>query len=369
MVMLQDADAKGIPHPDRTSERLLVHEMAHSYVNPVVDRHAAELAPSEKLLFAMVAQPMAAQAYKSWDVVIKESLVRATVVLFIRDHDGDGAAQKESYQQMDNGFYWMPELVALLAQQRGKGLEPAIPAVETMLEAWAAAHPKGPPAIPFVGPINAAFSRIKAGQKATLVVTHGQPALAAYVGAVRTKLMPEVAQVEATAFDLEAARRPGRHRRRIPGRQPGRRPPPSRERLEGRRRRRIGRRQELRRRAPGPHRRPRARRRSAATGRRLRRGRRRRSRRRQRRRLPRPDRLGGRPSPRPRQVRDCRPGRLLAGPTPASGRVSEGRRTSARTACGWRPCLRRTGCACRSRRSGGSRCAARRRRPSRPRSR
>ncbi len=199
VVMLENADANGIPHPGKQSERLLVHEMAHSYVNPVVDAHAAALAPSKKLLFAMVAQPMAAQAYKSWDVVIKESLVRATVILFIRDHDGEAAAQKETYQQMDNGFYWMPELVDLLAEKHAGGLDAAMPAIETMLEAWAAAHPKGPPAIPFAGPINAAFSRIKRGMKATLVVPHGQPALAKFAGAVRAKLMPEVAQVEATA--------------------------------------------------------------------------------------------------------------------------------------------------------------------------
>lgn len=199
VVMLEDTDAKGIPHPGTQSERLLVHEMAHSYVNPVVDRHAVELAPSEKLLFAMVAQPMASQAYKSWDVIIKESLVRATTILFIRDHDGEAAAQRETYQQMDNGFYWMPELVALLAKEHAHGLDAAMPAVEKVLETWAAAHPKGPPAIPFAGPINAAFSRIERGMKATLVVPHGQPALAKFAGAVRTKLMPQVAQVEATA--------------------------------------------------------------------------------------------------------------------------------------------------------------------------
>jgi len=199
VVMLENTDAKGIPHPGQASERLLVHEMAHSYVNPVVDRHAAEVAPSGKLLFAMVESAMASQAYASWDVVIKESLVRATTILFIRDHDGKSAASRETYQQMDNGFYWMPELVVLLADEHAKGLDAAMPAVESMLEKWAKAHPKGPPAIPFVGPINAAFSRIKGGQKATLVVPHGQPALATYAGAVRAKLMPKVAQVEGTA--------------------------------------------------------------------------------------------------------------------------------------------------------------------------
>lgn len=74
---LQNLDAGGLQHPGVFTADLLVHEIGHAYVNPIVADHADQLVALAEPLFATVEQSMREQAYGNWRTMLNESLVRA----------------------------------------------------------------------------------------------------------------------------------------------------------------------------------------------------------------------------------------------------------------------------------------------------
>ncbi len=105
--------ADGLPTTDDAAVALLVHEMAHSYVNPLIDANRAALEASATVLYALVAEPMKKQAYASWKTFVDESVVRAVVVLYLLDRKGKAVANAEAQQQLRLAFTWTPELAKL----------------------------------------------------------------------------------------------------------------------------------------------------------------------------------------------------------------------------------------------------------------
>ncbi len=65
----------------RVQAQLAMHEFSHSYVNPIVDGHAAEFRPSGEKLFAQVRDTMTAMGYGRWYITTAESIIRAAEVL------------------------------------------------------------------------------------------------------------------------------------------------------------------------------------------------------------------------------------------------------------------------------------------------
>ena len=104
----------GMPLNDDLTVALLVHEMAHSYVNPLIDANRAAFESAGATLFALVEAPMKKQAYNNWKTFVDESLVRAVVVLYTLDRNGQTAANQEAQQQIRNEFRWTPVLAKLL---------------------------------------------------------------------------------------------------------------------------------------------------------------------------------------------------------------------------------------------------------------
>jgi hypothetical protein len=101
----------------------VVHEFGHSYANPVMDHHEAELRTAGEILFARVGEKMRSQAYGSVNTMFRESLVRACVVRYIHQYKVDAEAQKVIRAEEKNGFLWMRELSDLLGEyetQRAK---------------------------------------------------------------------------------------------------------------------------------------------------------------------------------------------------------------------------------------------------------
>ncbi len=99
-------------------ESLLVHEVGHSFVNPLVDGHRAVFEAPARALFGAVEERMQAKAYGSWETVVKESVLRALVVRYLDAHGGPGAARSEVARQIDDGFPWTLVLAdALLAYE------------------------------------------------------------------------------------------------------------------------------------------------------------------------------------------------------------------------------------------------------------
>ena len=104
----------GMPLNDDLTVALLIHEMAHSYVNPLIDANRPAFESAGANLFASVEAPMKKQAYNNWKTFVDESIVRALVVLYTLDRNGQAAANQEAQQQIRNEFRWTPALAKLL---------------------------------------------------------------------------------------------------------------------------------------------------------------------------------------------------------------------------------------------------------------
>ena len=109
-------DDEGMPMFDRSVLSTVVHEFCHSYANPVIDQHEAELRDAGQKIFPHVSSAMKRQAYGNWKTMMYESLVRACVVRYIRQHDGAVAAWLEIQRQKQRQFLWMKELSDLLGE-------------------------------------------------------------------------------------------------------------------------------------------------------------------------------------------------------------------------------------------------------------
>jgi len=108
-------DATNQPVFDHDYLPTLVHEFAHSYVNPLVDLTPA-LDRSGDEIYRSVAKVMQAQAYATGHTLVCESLVRASTARYILAHDGAAAAQSEINAEEGRSFVWTRELFGLLGQ-------------------------------------------------------------------------------------------------------------------------------------------------------------------------------------------------------------------------------------------------------------
>jgi Domain of unknown function (DUF4932) len=133
-------DAAGLPvyrdSPGLTA--LLVHELCHSFANPVVDRHLDALQPAGERLFRRSADRMRAQAYGDWKTCMYETLVRACTVRCIADLVDGKAAQARAENDVARGFVWVPALAQALAQPlaahpAGQTLDTLVPVVAAAL--------------------------------------------------------------------------------------------------------------------------------------------------------------------------------------------------------------------------------------------
>ncbi len=109
-------DGDGQPVFNDSVVSTVVHEFNHSFVNHHVYAHREELRAAGERLFPLVAQQMRRQAYGSWPTMLHESLVRAAVVRYQREHRGEVAEAMEIALQEQRGFLWMGELAALLGE-------------------------------------------------------------------------------------------------------------------------------------------------------------------------------------------------------------------------------------------------------------
>lgn len=109
-------DADGMPEFTRDMLGTVVHEFCHSYANAIVDRHEAELAAAGEKIFQHVEARMRSQAYGSAQTMLRESLVRACTVRYLRQYEGAEAARRAIGNETSRGFLWTGELSELLAE-------------------------------------------------------------------------------------------------------------------------------------------------------------------------------------------------------------------------------------------------------------
>ena len=141
---------------------VLVHEMAHSYINPLLAKHAAALEPAGAQLYPLFATTMRAQNYVDWQTMFNESAVRALVVLFMRENKGDVAGAAAARAEMRAGFVWINELTEVFRKyKRGTARDADALArdIATFFTALAKQYAGAPPKTPFLGPFDAVLQR------------------------------------------------------------------------------------------------------------------------------------------------------------------------------------------------------------------
>lgn len=139
-------DAQGLPEFTRDMLSTVVHEFCHSYANPLVERHLAKLQPSGDALFGEVAEQMRSQAYGNGQTLLKESLVRACVIRYLRRYDGEESARRAVRDEQQRGFLWMQALSDLLGEYEAhRGQYPTLDSFSPRLEAFFAATAKDLP--------------------------------------------------------------------------------------------------------------------------------------------------------------------------------------------------------------------------------
>ena len=97
---------------------VLIHEFNHSFVNPLLDNpaNAAMMKEVGQRLFQFSQPEMQNQAYKEWETVINESIVRAAVYIYLCEYGlvSRGTTTLLFEEVWHKGFRWLPELVAAL---------------------------------------------------------------------------------------------------------------------------------------------------------------------------------------------------------------------------------------------------------------
>ena len=137
IVQLERPDAEGLPQPSDDTLALLAHEMSHSFVNPIIEGHAAELEPAATPLFTAVQAAMTRSTYPSWLLMVQESCVRAVTLLYARAELGPAAARATLARDREAGFTWIEPLAEVMAAQHagisdagaGSSLEAMVPAL------------------------------------------------------------------------------------------------------------------------------------------------------------------------------------------------------------------------------------------------
>lgn len=145
---------------------VVIHEFNHSFVNPLIDQNGAEIEPSANVIFTHVKQPMERQAYATGKTMLYEALVRASVVVYLQQHDPSGlAARNQLREEQHRRFVWVDTLVGLLRRyENNRGRFPTLQAfmpehsafyqhlavrIDTVLRAYDARCPNVASLLPF----------------------------------------------------------------------------------------------------------------------------------------------------------------------------------------------------------------------------
>jgi len=113
---IPSVDADGLPVLPAGYVSNLVHELTHSYANPLIDRFIPDLEPAGRRLYSAASADMNAQGYGSTTAVLYETLVRACSARYTREHDGDAAGSSAVDYERSRGFVWMGELYGVLGE-------------------------------------------------------------------------------------------------------------------------------------------------------------------------------------------------------------------------------------------------------------
>lgn len=110
------ADEDGSPVVSVNHASLLVHEFGHSFVNPVVYKHIAELEHVGIAMLETTRSAMHRQGYTDPASVLHETLIRAGVARYKLARSGKSVAERELERQRRLGFIWIDDVYGYLAE-------------------------------------------------------------------------------------------------------------------------------------------------------------------------------------------------------------------------------------------------------------
>lgn len=118
-------DEAGIPIINSADySSTLIHEFNHSFVNPILEKkyfNNQNLKSAGEKLLAEQKEIMTQQAYRNWNTVVNESLVRASVIRYMKDHNQNADTVEEEIKMQElRGFVWIRNLVDLLGSYRNQ---------------------------------------------------------------------------------------------------------------------------------------------------------------------------------------------------------------------------------------------------------
>ena len=95
---------------------VIIHEFAHSFVNPLNEKYNEEFKESGTAIYKAVEYEMSRQqAYGNWQIMLNEALVRASVIKYFIDHsETETKIQMMLNNESNKGFIWIKGLVAEL---------------------------------------------------------------------------------------------------------------------------------------------------------------------------------------------------------------------------------------------------------------
>jgi hypothetical protein len=115
---VSSVDAAGLPAFNSDWRNTMVHELAHSYCGPAVDRSAPRMEKAGRQILAQAPDALRSQVHGSWKTLLEQSLARAVTVRYVSDHDGNDAGRKVLRQENAHSFFWIGDLSDLLGEYR-----------------------------------------------------------------------------------------------------------------------------------------------------------------------------------------------------------------------------------------------------------
>jgi hypothetical protein len=117
IICARNSDSLGFPTFSDKNNSVIIHEFAHSFCNPLIDKYYSGMEKSAGKLFAVVKDLMEQQAYGHPKIMLYESLVRATTIMYFKNHQsGESQLNKMIGADQMNGFIAIKPILKSLEQ-------------------------------------------------------------------------------------------------------------------------------------------------------------------------------------------------------------------------------------------------------------
>lgn len=135
-------DRDGIPrYPADWYIPLIVHEYAHSYINPLIKSKPEEFKELGEAMLLTQRAKMIERGYNVWNVILQEYIVRACTILYLEQNEGKRKAMKNIKYDIGSGFIEIEGLVKLLDDYENnrdnyKNIESFLPEIKKYFESY-----------------------------------------------------------------------------------------------------------------------------------------------------------------------------------------------------------------------------------------